>query len=204
MLAEKIKDHFENKKYAKIIRSVGKNTFETSVGYIVDHSKDFLLLQETDDFKVLGYLILPIDQIEKIRFNKWDKYYNNIMIWEGEIENVTVKYKIDLTTWQSIFKSITSHKLNVIVECESPDIDSFTIGPLIKTTKKRVHIQDFDPCGFLNEIPTSIDFDCITIVKFDDRYINIFSKYLRNRKSPKKIYSYSISKGKGLSATRIK
>jgi len=98
------------------------------------------------------------------------------MIWEGEAENVGINYKIDLTTWTSIFKSIKSRQLNVIVQCESPEIDSFTIGPIIKTTKKLVYIQGFDPAGVLDEKHSSIDFESITKVMFDDRYINVFSK----------------------------
>ncbi len=85
-ITDKIKDHFENKKYAKIKKGAGKHTFETTSGYIVDYSSDFMLVQETDDFKVLGYTVLPINQIKKIRFNKWDKYYNKIMIWEARLK----------------------------------------------------------------------------------------------------------------------
>jgi len=73
----------------------------------------------------------------------------------------------------------------VVVECENPKINGFTIGPIIKTTRKLVFVQDFDPSGYLDEEATSIDFKSITKVMFDDRYINIFSKYLRHRKSKK-------------------
>jgi len=185
MIVEKIRNHCENKNLIRITRTVGKEALKISNGYIIDYSDDFVLLQETGDFLVLCYNILPINQITKIRFNKWDKYYTKIMMLEGEAEKVGIKYKIDLNNWQSIFKSIKNHLLNVIVECENPDINGFTIGPVIKTTKKLVYMQDFDPCGFLDEKPTSIDFESITRVKFDDRYINVFSKYLRQRK-PKK------------------
>lgn len=203
MITDKIKDHFQNKTYCKITRRVGKGSVAVSHGYIVDHSDNFLILQETDDFKILGFDILPIHQIEKIRFNKWDKYYNKIMIREGEANQVGIKYKIDLTCWSAIFKSIAGRQLNVIVECESPDIAGFTIGPIVKTTKKRVWIKNFDPAGVLDEKPTSIDFESITKVKFDDRYINVFSKYLRPKRSGKG-YNYSIKKDKGLSAVRVK
>jgi hypothetical protein len=185
MIVEKIKDHFGNKNYSKITRSVGKNTVKISSGYIVAYSSDFLILQETDDFKILGYNILPVEQIKKIRFNKWDKYYDKIMILEGEAEKVGLKHNIDLTTWQSIFQSIKDHQLNVIVECENPDVDSFNIGPIVKTSKKSVYVQNFDPSGLLDEKPTSIDFKSITKIMFDDRYINVFSKYLRIRKIKK-------------------
>jgi len=202
-IAEKIEEHFKNKTYCKITRKVGKDAVEMSSGYIVDYSDNFLLLHETGDFLVVCYNVLPINQIQKIRFNKWDKCQNKIMILEGEIEKVGIKYKIDLNSWETVFKSIKNHLLNVIVECESPDIAGFTIGPIVKTTKKYVYIQNFDPAGVLDEKPTSIDFESVTKVKFDDRYINIFSKYLRPKRSGK-VYNYSIKKGEKLSAIRIK
>ena len=185
MIAEQIKDHFENKKYGKIKRSSGKHALEMSNGYIVDYSDDFILLNEAGDFEVAGYLVLPIKYVKKIRYNKWDKYFEKILISEGEIGKVGVKYKIDLSNWKSVFESIKGHQLNVIVKCEDPKIDSFNIGLIINIYKKDVEIHNFDPSGLLDEKPTLISYKDITAVSFDDRYINIFSKYLRSRK-PKK------------------
>ena len=108
-------------------------------------------MQETDDFRVLGYVALPIDQIKKIRYSRNDKFYDKIMILEGEIEKVGINYTINLSDWPSIFKSIKKYQLNVIVYCENPEIDGFTIGPIIKTTKTLVYIQYFDACGQLDE-----------------------------------------------------
>jgi len=73
------------------------------------------------------------------------------MILEGEIEKVGINYTINLSDWPSIFKSIKKYQLNVIVYCENPEIDGFTIGPIIKTTKTLVYIQYFDACGQLDE-----------------------------------------------------
>lgn len=105
-IKQKIKFHKDNKYYTRISREVAKDFIETNRGYIVDYSKDFVVLQETDDFKVLGYIILPINHITEIRFNNNDKYYNKIMIWEKESEKVGISHKIDLSNWQTIFKSI--------------------------------------------------------------------------------------------------
>ena len=163
-------------------RQVADDHTEVSRGYIVDYSKDFIILQETDDFKVFSYLALPVVQITDIRFNNHDKFYDKIMVWEKEIDKVSLPHKIDLTNWQTIFKSIKSIGLNVIVECENPNIDTFTIGPIAKTTKNLVYISYFSPTGFIDEKPTLIDYNSITKVMFDDRYINVFSKYIRHRK----------------------
>lgn len=185
MILEKIKDHFEGKKFTRITRKIGADSVEISRGYIVDYSNDFLVLQESDDFSVLGYNILPIDQIKTIRFNRNDQYYHKMMVWEGEAEKVGINYKIDLGSWQSVFKSIKEKGLNVIVRCEDPEIDTFTIGPIIKTGRKNVYIQYFDASGFWDEEPIKISLEDITKVNFDDRYINVFSKYLRHKRTKK-------------------
>jgi hypothetical protein len=181
-ILNKIKFHYDNKKFARVTRQVAGDYTEVSRGYIVDYSKNFIILQETDDFKVFSYLALPIAQIIDLRFNSHDKFYDKIMILEKEIDKVSLPHKIDLSNWQAIFKSLKSIGLNVIVECEDPSIDTFTIGPIFKTTKKLVYILYFSPTGFIDEKPTSIDYNSITKVMFDDRYINVFSKYIRHRK----------------------
>jgi hypothetical protein len=86
MIPEKIKYHLAHKNYVKITRTVAKGVDKISRGYILDYSKCFVLLQETDDFKVLGYYILSANQIKKIRHNKYDECYHKIMIAEGEAD----------------------------------------------------------------------------------------------------------------------
>lgn len=180
---QQIKYHLDNKKFCKVKRQVAEDSFEYSNGYFVDNSADFVLMQETEDFRVLGFLVFPISTITQIRFNNNDKYYDKIMQWEKQVDNVSKKHKIDLTDWISIFKTIKNAGFNVIIENENPEDDSFDIGPIIKTTKTAVYIQYFDAKGYLDNEPTRISFDKITIAKFDDHYINVFSKYLRQRKS---------------------
>ena len=119
MLHKKIKSHYENKTYCKITRSVGKVDLLIH-GYIIGYSDDFILLHENDDFVFNGYSVLPIDQIKKIRFNNYDKYFHQIITWEGLIDKIGINYAVDLTNWTSVFNSIKAQKLNVIVECEDP------------------------------------------------------------------------------------
>jgi len=180
-IIEKIKFHQETKKYAKISREVSNCITLYSHGFILGHSKNFILLQETDDFRVLGFQIFPIEQIKKVRFNKWDKYYDKILQWEGEKDKIGIEYLIDLKNWKTIFESIKNTTLNVIVECESSDIDSFTIGPIEGIGKKEVVIANFDPEGYFDDEPSSIDYTSITKVQFNEHYVNILSKYTRRR-----------------------
>jgi hypothetical protein len=185
-MIDKIKLHKDKKKYFKVQRRVAKDVLEKSHGYIVDFSKSFVLLQDTDDFELDGYSIFPIKTIAEIQFNNTDKHYDKIMHSEGLTNKVALKHKIDLTSWTSIFKSIRLLELNVIVENEDPSDKSFDIGPITKVTKTAVYVRYFDSQGYLDKEPTKIPFDLMTIAKFDGRYINTMSKHLRERKSKTK------------------
>lgn len=104
---------------------------------------------------------------------------------EGIKEQVEQKYKIDLSSWTSIFRSLKALSFNVIVESENPEDESFDIGPLTKVSTAAVWIRYFDAKGMFNEAATRIRFDFVSIVTFDDLYSRTFGKYLRERKSKK-------------------
>jgi len=181
-MQEIIKDFYKNQKFARITRKVAKDWNELSRGYIVDFSDDFVILQESDDFRLLGFNILPIRDFKKIRYNKNDKYYDKIMSFENQKVNIGVLTKLDLSSWKSIFNSLMENNKNIVVECEDPEISSFTIGPIKKITDKSVFIQYFNATGFLDDELTKIKFKNVTKIIFDDRYVDIFSKYTRERK----------------------
>jgi hypothetical protein len=179
---DKIKDFYENQKFARITRKVADDWDEISRGYIVDFSPEFIVLQECDDFELKGYNILPIKDFTEIRFNNNDKYYDKIMSLENEKKNIGNKTKLDLTDWKTIFKSLRKNKRNIAVYCENPEFDTFTIGPIKRIMDKSVFIQYFNATGILDEKPTKIELKNITKILFDDRYIDVFSKYLRERR----------------------
>ncbi|UEG53876.1 hypothetical protein LLH06_02665 [Mucilaginibacter daejeonensis] len=179
---DKLQYHQENKKYLTIYRKVGSKSIETSHGYIVAFAKDFVILQETNDFEIDGYIIIPVAQIHKLRFNNVDKYFDKIMAMEKLSGRVVLKYHVSLDSWPSIFRSLQDQELTVIVECEDPDDKSFDIGPIIKIEQETIHVQNFDALGFFDLEPSIIAYGKITKVQFNGRYENIFSKYTRHRK----------------------
>ncbi|MDB5149289.1 MAG: hypothetical protein JWQ57_3309 [Mucilaginibacter sp.] len=182
-MIEKLRRHKESNHRVRIYSKVSKNKIQLRNGYVLGFSDSLLLLNETDDFRIDGYVIIRIDQIKKIRFNKGDKYFDKMMRWENAVEKVGIKYHVDLSDWRSAFKSLKNLGLNVIAECEAEDIDTFTIGPITKVGKKYVYITDFDIEGFFDDSPTSIDYESITRVAFDTEYLNIFGKYTQQRKA---------------------
>ncbi len=164
------------------MRQVAKDAVEKNNGFIVDYSDNFVLLQETDDFEVDGYVAFPIETISEILYSNNDRYFDKILHLEGIVDRIENKHRIDLTSWATIFKSVKKLGFNVIIENENPEDETFDIGPITKITKSSVYVRYFNAKGILNEGTTKINWDLITIVRFDTKYINIFSKYLREPK----------------------
>jgi len=156
-------------------------------GYLLKVSDGFVLIHEYDDFELNGYSIIRQDQFESIRCNKIDRARRKIMDREGTLEvDLGIRYEVTLNDWASIFTSLKQQNLSVIVECEEKANAAFTIGPIASINKKSVSIRHFDASGILADTPTKISYKDITIVRFDERYINVYTKYLREKKSKKK------------------
>ena len=66
---KKLKFHFENKFYCRITRKKGK-FIGYSTGFVVGLSDSFVIIQETDDFRILGFNVFPIKSIIHVRYNK--------------------------------------------------------------------------------------------------------------------------------------
>ena len=73
------------------------------------------------------------------------------------------------------------HGVWVRGECEREESDAFLIGQIVRVNKKSVTLRGFDALGRWDEENTRVSYGDITLVTFDDEYITVFSKYLRDR-----------------------
>ena len=174
-IKKKLTKHHTKKLYTKLIRKFG-NLEKTSSGFIIDKSDDFILLQETDDFRILGYQIIPIKTIKHVRYNENDKTYERILREEGLLNEVKAKYNINLTDWNTLCNDIKQTGLTIISECEHPKYQYFCIGELKSVNKKTISIRYFDASGKLDKENTKHSNKKITKISFDDNYENVFSK----------------------------
>ena len=180
VIMEKLEKHWAEKLYVKLTREKG-GFRGISTGFVIDKSEDFVLLQESDEFRVMGYQVIPIKTIKRVRYNKNDKTYERILNEEQLMDQVKLKYKVDLSSWASICRDIKKTGLTVISECEHPDLRYFCIGKIKRINKKSVSIRYFNAQGILDEENTKHKFKDITKLSFDDHYANVFSKYVKKQ-----------------------
>jgi hypothetical protein len=174
--------HIGRKDIIKVFRKFRSGDSDM-VGIPLDISDQFLLMQEEYDFSLDGYVIVPKDKFDSIRCAKFERASKKILKAEGILgANNGIQYSVGISSWEALFRSLKKNDQHVIIECEDLDESTFTIGPIVRVNKKSVSVLYFDATGQLNDAPTTIPFEDITIVKFDTRYNNIFRKYLKPAK----------------------
>lgn len=180
-IVAKLKNYQTQQKYCTVYRKLSKKHKLTTGGYVLACNSSFVLMLTVDEFTFTGCHIHPIEHITRVRRNEFDKYTDKIVEWEGLKGRIVLNDVIDITSYRTIFTTIKKAKQHVIVECESPEFETFTIGPITKVSSTAVFIRYFDAAGYLNEDLTRIPFIDISTISFDSNYINVFSKYLRHK-----------------------
>ena len=104
---------------------------------------------------------------------------DDILRREGIIDTLKAP-EIDISSWQTIFEGLKLMGQNIIVEKKSLDEDEweFTIGRIERVYKNFVYIRHFDADGIWQDEPYKIPYTEITNVKFESRYVTVFSKYI--------------------------
>jgi len=142
-------------------------------GMVLDESSDFLLIAKEYDFQIDGYSILRKSDITYSVSNKSTKYCFKILKAEKLLQSIQPQH-IDLTNWQTIFKSLGKGKF-ITVEDEIEG--DFSIGPIVRINKKSIVLDYFDGTGKWRGEEKS-EYSNITSVDFDTNYINMHEKYI--------------------------
>jgi hypothetical protein len=177
-----LQKYIENKNYVKIFRTVCGEEDNLS-GFILGMSKNFLLLQLAQEFMLDGYAVIRLDDFDSIRHSSYERTQRKIFNAEGLL---STEYgfgkKLPLTSWADILKTLKGYDLHIIIENINKNVLDFWIGQITKVGDKSVSIHNYNPDGQLDDKPTVIKLDTISVIKFGDRYSTIFRKHLRNKK----------------------
>lgn len=148
-------------------------------GFILDTSKQFILVREFIDFTSKGLVIIPINKISKIRQGKAEKSFTKIIKMEKLLDNSLIYDKITLKSYSDILKAIKKKHKYVIIEDVFEGKNNFSIGEIAKVNKSSVSIFYFDITGKVDDFTTKIPFKDIVNIEYDSNYLNTFIRHLR-------------------------
>ena len=133
----------------------------------------FFLGQEEDDFMLDGYCIRKISQLKKIEI-KDDKCQEINKLFG--IADQVVDPGIDISSWQSIFESLS--KLDTYIQIEDAFGEQFAIGIIQKVLKDKLYFKHFDADGIWDEADLEIRYSQITSVCWGTRYAQYWKRYM--------------------------
>ena len=177
-----LQTYIKKKSLIKIFRTVCDKE-ENLSGFILGMSSNFLFLQLDNEFILDGYAVIKIDDFDGIRHSSYERTQRKIFYAEGLLANgYGFEKHLPLTSWNDILKTLKSYDIHVIIESINNGSLDFSIGRITRVSERSVSIHNYDPDGNLDEKPTVIKWDTISIMKFGDRYSTTFRKYLKIRR----------------------
>jgi hypothetical protein len=177
-----LQKHINKKSFVKIYRTVCEKEDNLS-GFILGMSRNFLFLQLDNEFSLDGYAIIKLDDFDGVRYSSYERTQRKIFNAEGFLTNgYGFEKHLPLTSWSDILKTLKNYEIHVIIENINNGALDFWIGQITKVAEKSMSIHNYDPDGTLDEKPTLIKLDTISIIKFGDRYSTTFRRYLKKRK----------------------
>lgn len=141
-------------------------------GFPLAVGEQLFLLALDDDFLLNGFTVRRLRDIYELGDRKG--IYQAI----AEQEGLTVfdVPDVDISDWQSVFAALQKMNKHVIVEREY-EPGFFRLGVIEAVAEDHVVLRHYDADGVWQE-PAAIDYREITSVTFDDRYAEVFSRYV--------------------------
>lgn len=160
------------KRYTKLVECY-RTTIEAGdiydLGYVVDASDDFIMLQLLDDRITLnGYSLLRIEDISEI---ETEVEHTRFIEKALEIRKNAVKQPVlvDLTDITTVIRSIDQNFPLMTLHKEANDPDTCWVGSVDSVGEKTVTINEMSPDAKWNGTKR-ISFDEITRIDFDGGY----------------------------------
>jgi len=167
----------EKRQYARIARSGVSRSADFH--FVLDLGPSLVLLQDESSFRLDGYSIVNLADVTAVRSGRLERFTERLLKQERATPSLP-PVPIDLSDWRTVLKSLLAYGKNLIIECETgdDDLDEFFIGRIEKLNKASVSFRHFDALGQWDDEPTTIRFRDITRIRFEERYIEVYSKFL--------------------------
>jgi hypothetical protein len=148
-------------------------------GFPLAVGRSHVLVRDVDDFDVDGFTVLPLRDVADVRSSERERFLERVLRDEGQLRAVNApRFALGLGDWSEVFSTLGRAGEIVIVECERPPDDIFCIGVVTGLAPDAVGIHQFDATAVWDPAPTVVPFEQITRVRFDERYIHVFARYV--------------------------
>ena len=163
-------------------------TDESSIhGVILKATLKCVLVHQIREFHLDGYIILRLEDIERIRFNRYDEHFNRILAAEAALSSDGYTPNLDLRSFEDFLEQLRESQETCILEGCYENIDEvFLIGFLTEVDAEEdfARFMFFDTAGVFESKERGAYISFLSSVELRTEYIECHSKYLQNDPRP--------------------
>lgn len=144
-------------------------------------SDELLYLVKDGDQAANGCSVRCLDVIEKVKIEDDAA----IPVPRGEVTEQITAPDLDITDWQSVFKSLGKYGKVVIVESQklAKKDGRYAVGKIEKVGRKQVTICYYGPDPVWENKRWKISYENVTWVTIDSRYTEVLNQYVPEEKA---------------------
>ena len=172
-ISEALHHAVERGEKVQIERAGLENEFWNGFPLVVND--DFVLMRTLHDFALDGFAVLRVRDITSVRSSETERFFERVLRSEGMLDKLSAPRPVLLRSWRSVLESVRAHYRFAILECEREG--DFTLGEIVSVDDEAVSLHYIQVNGTRESSLTRVALDDLTLLRFDEQYVNLFGKY---------------------------
>ncbi len=152
-------------------------THPTWNGFPLALGDELVMVRSLHEFAVNGFAVLRLRDITAVLSTDAERFFERVLRAEGSLDEAPVARAVPLRSWRSVLEAARLHYRHAIIECERPEGGDFYLGELAGVDGDEATLHYIQVNGMKEKALTRVALDDITLVRFDERYVNLFGRY---------------------------
>lgn len=146
-------------------------------GFPLALDETLVLVRSLHDFAVNGFAVLRLRDVTEVHSGDPERFFERVLRAEGALDAAAPVKPVPLGGWAEVLEAVRAHYRYAIVECERADGGAFYLGELAAVDDDEVALHFIAVTGTREVALTRVPLDEVTLVRFDERYVNLFGRY---------------------------
>lgn len=146
-------------------------------GFPLALGDELVLVRSLHEFAVNGFAVLRLQDITAVLSTDAERFFERVLRAEGALDEAPAAKAVPLRSWRSVLEAVRRHYRHAIIECERAEGGDFYLGELAGVEGDEATLHYIQVSGTRERQLTRVALDDITLVRFDERYVNLFGRY---------------------------
>ena len=174
-IADALQGAIDRGENVQVLRRAGAHP--TWNGFPLALGDELVLMRSLHEFAVNGFAVMRLRDITAVLATDAERFFERVLRAEGALDQTSPPRPVPLRSWRAALEAVRAHYRHAIIECERPEGSDFFLGELAGVEGDEATIHYIQVNGTREGALTRVPLDDITLLRFDERYVNLFGRY---------------------------